>query len=134
MVFLLINSLQTLNKHENRPCSCLNKRNSILIMITRIYNLFSFVFLSILLIGSIQLNNPESANAMPSKADVAFSAMTMDVEKGAMSSAPIEQDSDLTSQPTKEPTQSLDQNKFPDLGDDQVFPFVAGLDSYEGRS
>ena len=23
-------------------------------------------------------------------------------------------------------------NGFPDLGDDQVFPFVAGLDSYEG--
>ncbi len=30
---------------------------------------------------------------------------------------------------------SMDQNKMsgiPDLGDDQVFPFVAGLDSYEG--
>ncbi len=104
-------------------------------MLTRIYTFFSFVFLSILLIGSIHLNNPESADAIELfKADVAFSAMTIDVEKGAMSSAPIEQDSDLASQPNKEQTQSADKNIFPDLGDDQVFPFVAGLDSYEGRS
>ena len=34
-----------------------------------------------------------------------------------------------------EPENSVDEIKMggiPDLGDDQVFPFVAGLDSYEG--
>ena len=34
-----------------------------------------------------------------------------------------------------DPENSLDEIKMggiPDLGDDQVFPFVAGLDSYEG--
>ena len=34
-----------------------------------------------------------------------------------------------------DPENSMDEIKIggiPDLGDDQVFPFVAGLDSYEG--
>ena len=34
-----------------------------------------------------------------------------------------------------DPENSMDEIKLggiPDLGDDQVFPFVAGLDSYEG--
>ena len=34
-----------------------------------------------------------------------------------------------------DPKNSMDEIKIggiPDLGDDQVFPFVAGLDSYEG--
>ena len=34
-----------------------------------------------------------------------------------------------------DPENSIDEIKMggiPDLGDDQVFPFVAGLDSYEG--
>ncbi len=31
-------------------------------------------------------------------------------------------------------TEGQDNSEYPDLGDDQVFPFVAGLDSYESRN
>ena len=104
-------------------------------MIARIYRLFSFVFLSIFLILSINLNGPEISNAIePFKLDVAFSAIGIDDEKTSMSLDPIEQNSDLTSKQNEDLNQSVDETRYPDLGDDQVFPFVAGLDSYEGRS
>ena len=36
-----------------------------------------------------------------------------------------------TSSTLEEPLDEIKVNNYPDLGDDQVFPFVAGLDSYE---
>ncbi len=42
----------------------------------------------------------------------------------------IEQSDDKKVQANK-PTEPINKIERPDLGDDQVFPFVAGLDSYE---
>ena len=95
---------------------------------------FEFLDVSIFLILSINLNGPEISNAIePFKLDVAFSAIGIDDEKTSMSLDPTEQNSDLTSKQNEDLNQSVDETRYPDLGDDQVFPFVAGFGKNSGK-
>ncbi len=48
--------------------------------------------------------------------------------------APSTKEQGSTSETSKDSLDQNNTNQYPDLGDDQVFPFVAGLDSYESIS
>ena len=43
---------------------------------------------------------------------------------------PSDTNEEIVDQEIKTPINEIVENNYPDLGDDQVFPFAAGLDSY----
>ncbi len=99
-------------------------------MLKKIYTFASFAISSIVLISSILLTVSPNANAINTlKSNVSFSSLSpADDAELDISIDPSDQESSLITQ-----NNYNDESSYPDLGDDQVFPFVAGLDSYEGR-
>ena len=102
-------------------------------MLKKIYKIASSGFLSIVLLSSILFIAPISASAKESfKLDQSFAAISTDNEKASQSLETSEQENNFMSQKDELEITSDGKSRYPDLGDDQVFPFVAGLDSYEG--
>jgi len=84
-------------------------------MMKKIFRLASFAILSIFLISSVLFTGWARLEALSEETSGEY---------------PI---NNLT-EPSKDNKESIGEsniNSYPDLGDDQVFPFVAGLDSYE---
>ena len=96
-------------------------------MLKKIYKIASSAILTIVLFSSIMFIGSTSAYAIENlKLNESFAAVNIDEEQSVQSVETSEQENNLTYQ------ESESDSRYPDLGDDQVFPFVAGLDSYEG--
>ena len=105
-------------------------------MPNKIYRIASSAFLIIVLISSILLIGTARANAIGSfKLEESFAAVIPDKdnEHPSQSAEESEKLNTLTDEKKELKFSSDSETPYPDLGDDQVFPFVAGLDSYEGR-
>ena len=90
-------------------------------MLKKMFGVLSHLILSIPIICSIFLVGLNSVEALSPESN-GQNPLKIVIE-------PSEENQSL------DPENSMDEIKIggiPDLGDDQVFPFVAGLDSYEG--
>ena len=90
-------------------------------MLKKLFGILSHLILSIPIICSIFFVGLNSVEALSPDAN-GQNPLKIVIE-------PSEENQSL------DPENSMDEIKMggiPDLGDDQVFPFVAGLDSYEG--
>ena len=90
-------------------------------MLKKLFGILSHLILSIPIICSIFFVGLNSVEALSPDAN-GQNPLKIVIE-------PSEENQSL------DPENSMDEIKIggiPDLGDDQVFPFVAGLDSYEG--
>ena len=90
-------------------------------MLKKLFGILSHLILSIPIICSIFFVGLTSAEALSPESN-GQNPLKIVIE-------PSEENQSL------DPENSMDEIKMggiPDLGDDQVFPFVAGLDSYEG--
>ena len=91
--------------------------------------IFNFTFLSIISIAlfSAMFIGSTSVKALDDSSLTEFSsANALEIVMDQTNNTQIESDEDLDTTSTER-----DISPYPDLGDDQVFPFVAGLDSYE---
>ncbi len=132
MLFRLI-FVESYAKNIRISTLCLNKESlKQIIMLKVIYKLASFSFLLLFLISSIHLIHPIRANAIePAHVSTQFSTVNVDSKDIDMSIEVLEDPNDYSKQGNESSNDSNGYNIIPDLGDDQVFPFVAGLDSYE---
>ncbi len=88
-------------------------------MLNTFLRAFSFSLLSLALISSIFFRGELIANALSPEAN-GDNPLNIVIDQ----SDNIQKSNDQVTDPLK-------YSERPDLGDDQVFPFVAGLDSYE---
>ena len=102
-------------------------------MLNKVYKIASSAFLSIILFSSIIFIGSNSAYAIDHfKIDTSFSAINLDNEQSTQPLETSNQETNITNEKNDLEVKSDSKSTYPDLGDDQVFPFVAGLDSSEG--
>ncbi len=92
-----------------------------------IFSSRSLLFISILFIISIFLSGPQVFASEESMID--FGINSNGSEETVIAIA--EDENFAKNQPSQTSKEKKSNDVYPDLGDDQVFPFVAGLDSYE---
>ncbi len=83
--------------------------------------IFSIALFSLTFIGSLSVKALEESPLTEVNGE-----NTLEVIIDPVSNTQLESDEKLETTNTEK-----GMNSYPDLGDDQIFPFVAGLDSYE---
>ncbi len=102
-------------------------------MLKKISKFLCLAFSSLVLICSIFITDCTPANANQTfKLEASFPKVSLENNEISSSTELADKESSSVSQVNEAPVISNDETGYPDLGDDQVFPFVAGLDSYEG--
>ncbi len=91
-------------------------------LLQRLIKSISFIFVSAILMISIILSGQASSNALSDEAN-GDNPLKIVIQ-------PSEDMVNVDNEKGKAPKLEPKANSQPDLGDDQVFPFAAGLDSY----
>ena len=101
------------------PCSKSVIRQGLLLIRKALYiSLFP-----IFLIYSISLSAAAQSHALSAQEKSLEDSLQIVIE-------PSQDDSEINNDEPVESTPKMSSKGYPDLGDDQVFPFAAGLDSY----
>ena len=90
--------------------------------LTKTYRKISLMIFSAILLSSVLLTSFSSVNALSPEAN-GDNPLKIVIEPSLSKEKNFSEDME-SSKPQNQTTQ------YPDLGDDQVFPFAAGLDSY----
>ncbi|KGG16140.1 MULTISPECIES: hypothetical protein [unclassified Prochlorococcus] len=102
-------------------------------MLKNIFKEAWFFVISLAMIAFSILIGPFSSPALdlPNFSEETFADVNANISsKGDIGLNTFEND-DVVEETDAAPTDTNNISAYPDLGDDQVFPFVAGLDAYE---